>query len=103
MHLFGGLISRHHYRLFARCEAPVLALPGGVEDFVVFIDASILGMGAVLMQRGHVIAYASRHVKPHETRYPTHDLELGAVVFVLKIWHHYFMVSGVPYTQTIRA
>ena len=56
---------------------------------MVYCDASILGLGAVLMQRGHVIAYASRQLKPHETRYPTHDLELGAVVFALKIWHHY--------------
>jgi len=71
------------------CEAPVLALPEGMEDFVVYCDASILGLGAVLMQRGHVIAYASRQLKPHETRYPTHDLELGAVVFALKIWRHY--------------
>ncbi|CAH1412386.1 unnamed protein product [Lactuca virosa] len=46
-------------------------------------------MGAVLMQHGHVIAYASRQLKPHEANYPTHDLELGAVVFALKIWRHY--------------
>ena len=71
------------------CEAPVLALPEGMEDFEVYCDASISGLGAVLMQRGHVIAYASRQLKPHETRYPTHDLELGAVVFALKIWRHY--------------
>ncbi|XP_052622433.1 uncharacterized protein LOC128127784, partial [Lactuca sativa] len=71
------------------CEAPILALPEGMEDFVVYCDASISGLGAVLMQRGHVIAYASRQLKPHEARYPTHDLELGAVVFALKIWRHY--------------
>nr|KAJ0193903.1 hypothetical protein LSAT_V11C800436920 [Lactuca sativa] len=71
------------------CEAPVLSLPEGMEDFVVYCDASISGLGAVLMQRGHVIAYASRQLKPHETRYPTHDLELGGVVFALKIWRHY--------------
>ena len=71
------------------CEAPILALPEGVEDFVVYCDASISGLGAVLMQRGHVIAYASRQLKPHEANYPTHDLELGAVVFALKIWRHY--------------
>ena len=71
------------------CEAPVLAFPEGMEDFVVYCDASILGLGAVLMQRGHVIAYASRQLKPRETRYPTHDLELGAVVLALKIWRHY--------------
>ena len=67
------------------CEAPVLTLPEGVEDFVVFCDASITGLGAVLMQRGRVIAYASWRLKPHETTYLTHDLELGAVVFALKI------------------
>ena len=71
------------------CEAPILALPEGVEDFVVYCDASISGLGAVLMQRGHVIAYASRQLKPHEANYPMHDLELGAVVFSLKIWRHY--------------
>ncbi|CAH1436072.1 unnamed protein product [Lactuca virosa] len=71
------------------CEARVLALPEGMEDVVVYYDASISGLGTMLMQRGHVIAYASRQLKPHETRYPTHDLELGAVVFALKIWRHY--------------
>ena len=64
-------------------------MPEGIEDFVVYCDASISGLGAVLMQRGHVIAYASRQLKPHEANYPTHDLELGAVVFALKIWRHY--------------
>ena len=67
------------------CEAPMLALPEEMEDFVVYCDASISELGEMLMQRGHVIAYASRQLKPHETRYPTHDLELGAVVFALKI------------------
>ena len=71
------------------CEVPILAPPDGVEDFVVYYDASILGLGIVLMHRGHVIAYASRQLKPHETNYPTHNLELGAVVFALKIWRHY--------------
>ncbi|KAI3505229.1 hypothetical protein L1887_27219 [Cichorium endivia] len=71
------------------CEAPVLTLPEGMEDMVVYCDASISGLGAVLMQRGRVIAYASRQLKPHEANYPTHDLELGAVVFALKIWRQY--------------
>ena len=62
-----------------------MTLPGGVEDFLVFCDASITGPGAVLMQHGRVIAYASRQLKPHEVRYPMHHLELGAVVFDLKI------------------
>ncbi|KAJ0455956.1 putative nucleotidyltransferase, Ribonuclease H [Helianthus annuus] len=69
--------------------APVLTLPDGTEDMVVYSDASHLGLGCVLMQRGRVIAYASRQLKPHETKYPTHDLELAAVVFALKIWRHY--------------
>jgi hypothetical protein len=71
------------------CGAPVLTLPEGVEDMVVYCDASHQGLGAVLMQRGRVIAYASRQLKPHEGNYPTHDLELGAVVFALKMWRHY--------------
>ncbi|GJS13375.1 retrotransposon protein, putative, ty3-gypsy subclass [Tanacetum coccineum] len=71
------------------CEAPTLALPEGNDDFVVYRDASHQGLGAVLMQRERVIAYASRQLKPHEENYTTHDLELGAVVFTLKIWRHY--------------
>ncbi|XP_021979251.1 uncharacterized protein LOC110875362, partial [Helianthus annuus] len=70
-------------------SAPVLALPEGTEDFVVYCDASHYGLGCVLMQRGKVIAYASRQLKIHERNYTTHDLELGAVVFALKIWRHY--------------
>ncbi|GKB05121.1 putative reverse transcriptase domain-containing protein [Tanacetum coccineum] len=61
----------------------------GNDDFVVYCDASHQGLGAVLMQREKVIAYASRQLKPHEENYTTHDLELGAVVFALKIWRHY--------------
>ena len=71
------------------CEAPILALPEGIEDFVVFSDASGVGLGCVLTQRDKVIAYASRQLKIHERNYPTHDLELAAVVFALKIWRHY--------------
>ncbi|GJX68398.1 putative reverse transcriptase domain-containing protein [Tanacetum coccineum] len=71
------------------CEAPILALPEGNDDFVVYCDASHQGLGAVLMQREKVIAYASRQLKPNEENYTTHDLELGAVVFTLKIWRHY--------------
>ncbi|GJX43903.1 putative reverse transcriptase domain-containing protein [Tanacetum coccineum] len=67
------------------CEAPILALPEGNDDFVVYCDASHQGLGAVLMQREKVIAYASRQLKPHEENYTTHDLKLGAVMFVLKI------------------
>ncbi|GJS26060.1 putative reverse transcriptase domain-containing protein [Tanacetum coccineum] len=67
------------------CSAPILALPEGSEDFLVYCDASIKGLGTVLMQRMKVIAYASRQLKIHEKNYTTHDLELGAVVFALKI------------------
>ncbi|KAD4584296.1 hypothetical protein E3N88_21897 [Mikania micrantha] len=70
-------------------QAPVLTLPDGSNDFVVYSDASYLGLGCVLMQRGKVIAYASRQLKTHEINYPIHDLELAAVVFALKIWRHY--------------
>ncbi|GJW13762.1 putative reverse transcriptase domain-containing protein [Tanacetum coccineum] len=71
------------------CSAPILALPEGSEDFVVYCDASHKGLGVVLMQREKVIAYASRQLKIHEKNYTTHDLELGSVVFALKIWRHY--------------
>ncbi|GJZ40766.1 putative reverse transcriptase domain-containing protein, partial [Tanacetum coccineum] len=66
-------------------EALILALPEGNDDFVIYCDASLQGLGAVLMQKEKVIAYASRQLKPHEENYTTHDLELGAVVFALKI------------------
>ncbi|GJR11559.1 reverse transcriptase domain-containing protein [Tanacetum coccineum] len=71
------------------CDAPILTLPNGVEDFMVYCDASNQGLGCVLMQRGKVIAYASRQLKTHEKNYMMHDLELGAVVFALKTWRHY--------------
>ena len=69
--------------------APVLALPVNGKEFVVYSDASIQGLGCVLMQEGRVIAYASRQLKPHEKKYPVHDLELAAVVLALKLWRHY--------------
>ena len=71
------------------CSAPILALPEGIDNFVVYCDASHKGLGAVLMQNEKVIAYASRQLKTHEKNYTTHDLELGVVVFALKIWRHY--------------
>ena len=70
-------------------EAPVLIQPESGKEFVVYSDASLNGLGCVLMQEGKVVAYASRQLKPHERNYPTHDLELAAVVFALKIWRHY--------------
>ncbi|GJZ13780.1 putative reverse transcriptase domain-containing protein [Tanacetum coccineum] len=71
------------------CSATILALHEGTENFVVYCDASHKGYGAVLMQREKVIAYASRQLKKHEKNYTTHDLELGAIVFALRLWRHY--------------
>ncbi|WVZ70977.1 hypothetical protein U9M48_019604 [Paspalum notatum var. saurae] len=69
--------------------APVLTLPDLTKSFTVYCDASKEGLGCVLMQEGKVIAYASRQLRKHEVNYPTHDLELAAVVHALKIWRHY--------------
>ncbi|GKC88246.1 putative reverse transcriptase domain-containing protein [Tanacetum coccineum] len=77
-----------YYRRFIE-GAPILALPEGSEDFIAYCDASRNGLGAVLIQREKVITYALRQLKIHEKNYTTHDLELGAVVFALKIWRHY--------------
>nr|GEU31721.1 putative reverse transcriptase domain-containing protein [Tanacetum cinerariifolium] len=71
------------------CSAPILALPKGSKNFIVYYDASHKGLGAALMQNKKVIAYASRQLKIHEKNYTTHDLELGAVVFAFKMWRHY--------------
>ncbi|GJW17354.1 putative reverse transcriptase domain-containing protein [Tanacetum coccineum] len=82
------------------CNAPILALPDGLEDFMVYCDASGIGLACVLMQRGKVIAYASRQLKVYEKNYTTHDLELVAVVFALKIWRHYlYGTKSVIYTD----
>ncbi|GJZ20881.1 putative reverse transcriptase domain-containing protein, partial [Tanacetum coccineum] len=70
-------------------SAPILALPEGSENFVVYCDASRKGLGSVLMQREKVIAYASCQLKIHENNYTTYDLELGSIVFALKMWRHY--------------
>ena len=67
----------------------MLTLPDGIEDMTVYCDASYHWLGCVLLQRGKVISYASRQLKTHEVNYPTHDFELAAVVFALKIWRHY--------------
>nr|GEZ05238.1 putative reverse transcriptase domain-containing protein [Tanacetum cinerariifolium] len=90
------------------CSAPILDLPEGSEDFVVYCNASHKGLGVVLMQREKVIAYASRQLKVQERNYTTHDLELGSVVFALKIWRHYlygtrctmFTVLAVPFIRS---
>ena len=71
--------------------APVLAQPDNTKSFDVYCDASGTGLGCVLMQDNRVIAYASRALRPHEQNYPTHDLELAAVIHALKIWRHYLM------------
>ncbi|KAA3469597.1 Retrotransposable element Tf2 [Gossypium australe] len=70
-------------------EAPILVQPELGKEFMVYSDASLNGLGCVLMQKGKVIAYASRQLKPHEKNYPTHDLELAAIVFAPKIWRHH--------------
>ena len=67
-------------------EAPVLTQPTSGKKYTLYSDASGIGLGCVLMQDGKVVAYASRQLKPHEQNYPTHDLELAAIVFALKIW-----------------
>ncbi|GKD64001.1 putative reverse transcriptase domain-containing protein [Tanacetum coccineum] len=72
------------------CNTHVLVLPNGPEDFMIYCDASCQGLGCMLMQKGKVIAYASRQLRIHKKNYTTHDLKLGAVVFALKIWRHYF-------------
>jgi len=76
-------------------STPVLAQPDNTKPYDVYCDALGTGLGCVLMQENWVIAYASRALQPHEQNYPTHDLELAAVIHALKIWRHYLM--GIPY------
>ena len=71
--------------------APILEMLTGSGDMVIYSDASGQGLGCVLMQHGHVIAYASRQLKHYKRNYPTHDLELAAVIFALKLWRHYLL------------
>ncbi|GJV30065.1 putative reverse transcriptase domain-containing protein [Tanacetum coccineum] len=81
------------------CDAPILSLPDGSKEFVVYCDASNQGLGCVLMQKGKVTAYASRQLKIHEKNYTTHDLELGTLVFALKTWRRYsYETKSVIYT-----
>ena len=70
-------------------SAPVLTFLEGNEGFEVYSDASYQGLGCVLMQHKRVVVYASRQLKKHELNYPTHDLELAAIIFALKTWRHY--------------
>ena len=69
--------------------APILIVSDRGQGYTVYCDASRAGLGCVLMQSGRVVAYGSRQLKNHEQNYPTHDMELVAVAFSLKIWHHY--------------
>ncbi|GKE26363.1 putative reverse transcriptase domain-containing protein [Tanacetum coccineum] len=87
-------------------NASIFALPEGSENFVVYWDALHKWLGAVLIQKEKVIAYASRQLKVHEKNYTTHDLELGAVVFALKMWRHYLYStnrSWIPCFGDLRA
>ena len=68
--------------------APILIVPDRGQGYTVYCDASRAGLGCVLMQSGRVVAYGSCQLKNHEQNYPTHDMELAAVVFALKIWRH---------------
>ena len=70
-------------------RTPALTLPEGSDCYVIYCDASNIGLGCVLMQLDNVISYACRHLKVHEKNYPTHELDLVEVVFLLKIWRHY--------------
>ncbi|GJX96371.1 putative reverse transcriptase domain-containing protein [Tanacetum coccineum] len=82
------------------CDAPILTLPEGPNDFVVYCDASNQGFGFVLMRRNKVITYTSRQLKIHEKNYTTHDLELSTIVFALETWRHYlYGTKSVIYTN----
>ena len=72
-------------------SAPVLTVPDSAKEFVVCTDASLDGIGAVLMQEGRVIAYESRKLKSHEVNYPTHDLKLAAIMHALTKWRHFLL------------
>ena len=69
--------------------APILIVPDRGQGYIVYCDALRAGLGCVLMKSGRVVTYGSRQLKNLEQNYPTHDMELAAVVFALKIWHHY--------------
>ena len=83
-------------------EAPVLTQPTLGREYALYSDASKIGLGCVSMQDVKVVAYASRQMKLHEQNYPTHDLELAAIVFTLKIWQHYLYGENVEYLLIIR-
>jgi ribonuclease HI len=91
LHLYGAINVKPVFQELKRrlVIAPVLTLPMESVGYVVYTDASKKGLGCVLMQQGRVVANASRQLKNHEKNYPTHDLELVAIVYALKIWRHY--------------
>ncbi|GJX50124.1 putative reverse transcriptase domain-containing protein [Tanacetum coccineum] len=98
--------NRRFIKNFSKIAKPLIVLTQKTlldrpEDFMVYCNISGLGLGCVLMQRGKVIAYASRKLKIHEKNYTTHDLELGAVVFALKIWRHYLSDGALYYLERI--
>ena len=84
-------------------SAPVLTLPFGTKGFVIYSDASTNGLECVLMQNERVIVYASYQLNPYMQKYPTHDLQLAAVVFALKIWRHYLYRCNVKFLLIIKA
>jgi hypothetical protein len=71
--------------------ALILVMPDMEKPFSIYCDVFGQGLGCVLMQDGHVVAYASRQLRKHEAHYPIHDLELAAAVHALKVWRHYLM------------
>ena len=83
--------------------ALVLTFPSGQDIFSVYCDTPRHGISYVLMQNDKVIAYASRQLKKHEQNFPTHDLELAALVFALRIWRHYLYGVPVGFLRIIRA
>ncbi|XP_016669961.1 uncharacterized protein [Gossypium hirsutum] len=95
--LFPGTapVSITPYRMAPKELVELKPVPG--KEFMVYSDASYVGLGYVLMQEGKVVVYASRQLKTHEVNYPTHDLELAAVVFALKIWRHYLYGENYDY------
>ena len=95
--LIGLTDVKEHFQLLKNLltSAPVLTLPSVDEGYTVYCDVSRVGLGCLLIQNGKLIAHASCQLKKHEQNYPTHDLEMTAVVFAMKIWRHY--LYGVTY------
>lgn len=83
-------------------KTPVLILPDVKEYFIMYCDASKIGLCGVLMQNRHVVAYASRQLKVHERNYPTHNFELTVMIFMLKMCRHYLYGSSLKCSVTIR-